>query len=54
MSNFGFGGNNAHMILEEWTGSADHLDPVADRWARRRASQLGIDGPTFDRFRPPT
>ena len=34
----------------DWlVGSADHLDPVVGRWARRWAHQIGVDDPTFDR-----
>lgn len=34
----------------DWlVGAADHLDPVAGRWARRWARQIGVDDATFDR-----
>ncbi|MHC4925510.1 MAG: beta-ketoacyl synthase N-terminal-like domain-containing protein, partial [Planctomycetota bacterium] len=31
ISNFGFGGNNAHLIVEEWTGAAPKASPVSER-----------------------
>ena len=31
VSSFGFGGNNAHVLLEEWTGDTSFYGPVGER-----------------------
>ena len=40
ISNFGFGGNNAHLIVEEWTGNDDSL-PISHK---KTAVQLAVVG----------
>ena len=48
ISNFGFGGNNAHLIVEEWTGvaprtsSASSVDPMVRRAGRIAISAIGV------------
>jgi len=47
ISNFGFGGNNAHLILEEWTGTvpahtSSGVDPAEKRAQPIAISALGV------------
>jgi acyl transferase domain-containing protein/3-hydroxymyristoyl/3-hydroxydecanoyl-(acyl carrier protein) dehydratase len=47
ISNFGFGGNNAHLIVEEWTGEmparpAVSIDPVEKRAQPIAISAIGV------------
>lgn len=42
ISNFGFGGNNAHLIVEEWTGDTELLDLRTVAPELRRAQPIAI------------
>ncbi len=54
ISNFGFGGNNAHLVLEEWTGAAAAVAPRVPSSARAGAiaivAQSVRTGATGGRF----
>ena len=44
ISNFGFGGNNAHLIVEEWTGSAPvRAAPASEDGAERAGAEVEKD-----------
>jgi acyl transferase domain-containing protein/3-hydroxymyristoyl/3-hydroxydecanoyl-(acyl carrier protein) dehydratase len=42
ISNFGFGGNNAHLIVEEWRGEVPEVAPADVDPAERRAQPIAI------------
>lgn len=42
ISNFGFGGNNAHLIVEEWTGEIPEVQAASKSPEQRRAERVVI------------